>query len=79
VTRGRIPHPTATLLGLGLSAYSSDFSGGTGEWLVVLPVVSTAGLCGAKPNSLTPLGSVVLPLLKITTHYVAHLACCFMH
>ena len=29
-------------------------------------VVSTVALCGAKPNSLTQLGSVVLPLLKIT-------------
>ena len=29
-------------------------------------VVSTVALCGAKLNSLTPLGSVVLPLLKIT-------------
>jgi hypothetical protein len=29
-------------------------------------VVSTAALCGAKLNSLTPLGSVGLPLLKIT-------------
>jgi hypothetical protein len=29
-------------------------------------VVSTVALCGAKFNSLTPLGSVVLPLLKIT-------------
>jgi hypothetical protein len=29
-------------------------------------VVSTVALCGAKPNSLTPLGPVVLPLLKIT-------------
>jgi hypothetical protein len=29
-------------------------------------VVSTVTLCGAKPNSLTPLGSVGLPLLKIT-------------
>jgi hypothetical protein len=28
-------------------------------------VVSTVALCGAKLNSLTPLGSVVLPLLKI--------------
>jgi hypothetical protein len=30
-------------------------------------VVSIVALCGAKPNSLTPLGSVGLPLLKITT------------
>jgi hypothetical protein len=29
-------------------------------------VVSTVALCGAKPNSLTPFGSVGLPLLKIT-------------
>jgi hypothetical protein len=29
-------------------------------------VVSIVTLCGAKLNSLTPLGSVVLPLLKIT-------------
>jgi hypothetical protein len=29
-------------------------------------VVSTVAMCGAKLNSLTPLGSVVLPLLKIT-------------
>jgi hypothetical protein len=29
-------------------------------------VVSTVTLCGAKPNSLTQLCSVVLPLLKIT-------------
>jgi hypothetical protein len=29
-------------------------------------VVSTVALCGAKPNSLTPWGSVVLPLLKFT-------------
>jgi hypothetical protein len=29
-------------------------------------VVSTVALCGAKLNSLTPLGSVGLPLLKIT-------------
>ena len=29
-------------------------------------VVSSVTLCGAKLNSLTPLGSVVLPLLKIT-------------
>jgi hypothetical protein len=29
-------------------------------------VVSIVALCGAKPNSLTPLGSVGLPLLKIT-------------
>jgi hypothetical protein len=32
-----------------------------GECLVVRPVA----LCGAKLNSLTPLGPVVLPLLKI--------------
>jgi hypothetical protein len=29
-------------------------------------VVSIVTLCGAKLNSLTPLGSVVLPLLKVT-------------
>jgi hypothetical protein len=29
-------------------------------------VVSTVALCGAKPNSLTSLGSVGLPLLEIT-------------
>jgi hypothetical protein len=29
-------------------------------------VVSTVALCGVKLNSLTPLGSVGLPLLKIT-------------
>jgi hypothetical protein len=29
-------------------------------------LVSTVALCGAKLNSLTSLGSVVLPLLKIT-------------
>ena len=29
-------------------------------------VVSIVALCGAKLNSLTPLGSVGLPLLKIT-------------
>jgi hypothetical protein len=29
-------------------------------------VVSTVALCGAKLNSLTPLGSVRLPLLKVT-------------
>jgi hypothetical protein len=29
-------------------------------------LVSTVTLCGAKLNSMTPLGSVVLPLLKIT-------------
>jgi hypothetical protein len=39
-------------------------------------VVSTVTMCGAKLNSLTPLGSVVLPLLK--NYYVAHLACCLM-
>jgi hypothetical protein len=30
-------------------------------------VVSILALCGAKPNSLAPLGPVVLLLLKITT------------
>jgi hypothetical protein len=29
-------------------------------------VVTTGTTCGAKPNSLTPLGPVVLPLLKFT-------------
>jgi hypothetical protein len=36
-----------------------------GECLCIL--VSTVALCGAKLNSLAPLGSVGLPLLKITT------------
>jgi hypothetical protein len=31
-------------------------------------LVSTVTLCGAKPNSLTPLDPVVLTLLKITMH-----------
>jgi hypothetical protein len=34
-------------------------------------------LCGAKPNSLTPLGPVVLPLLKVAMQRTS-LACCFM-
>jgi hypothetical protein len=47
-------HPTPTL----------DFfrAISAGECFIVIIVT----LCGAKPNSLTPLGSVVLPLLKIT-------------
>jgi hypothetical protein len=47
-------HPTAAL--------DSFRAISAGECLVVITVT----LCGAKPNSLTPLGSVVLPLLKIT-------------
>jgi hypothetical protein len=47
-----------------LPALSPDFfrAISAGECLVV----STVALCGAKLNSLTQLGSVVLPLLKIT-------------
>jgi hypothetical protein len=40
-------------------------------------VVSIVALCGAKLNSLTPLGSVGLPLL-VEKYYVAHLACGLM-
>jgi hypothetical protein len=41
-------------------------------------VVSTAALCGAKPNSLTPLGSVSGAAV-VENYYVAHLACaCLM-
>jgi hypothetical protein len=43
-----------------------------GECLVVI----TVALCGAKPNSLTPLGSFVLPLLKITTLRTSLAALC---
>jgi hypothetical protein len=39
-------------------------------------LVSTVALCGAKLNSLTPLGSVVLPLLKITTERTSLAALC---
>jgi hypothetical protein len=51
-SRGDIPPPPLRDLFRAISA---------GECLVV----STVALCGAKLNSLTPLGSVVLPLLKI--------------
>jgi hypothetical protein len=49
-------HPTPAL---GLDFFRAISAG---ECLVG----STVALCGAKPNSLTPLGSVGLPLLKIT-------------
>jgi hypothetical protein len=52
--RGHIPPPPLALD--FLRAISA------GECLLV----STVALCGAKPNSLTPLGPVVLPLLKTT-------------
>jgi hypothetical protein len=41
-------------------------------------VVSTVALCGAKLNSLTPLGSAVLPLLKITMSRTSLAAVCKM-
>jgi hypothetical protein len=40
-------------------------------------VVSTVALCGAKLNSLTPLGSVASAAV-VENYYVAHLACCLM-
>jgi hypothetical protein len=33
-------------------------------------VATTGAICAVKMNSLTPLGPVVLPLLKFTTYYV---------
>jgi hypothetical protein len=56
------------------SALALDFFRATsaGECLVV----SSATLCGAKLNSLTPLGSVVLPLLKITMWRTSLAALC---
>jgi hypothetical protein len=56
---GAPPTPT-------LDFFRAISAGGVGGDQGVLLLVSTVALCGAKPNSLTPLGPVVLPLLKIT-------------
>jgi hypothetical protein len=56
----------------------APFALSAGEYLVA----STVALRGAKPNSLTQLGSVVLPLSVVVNYYAcsapAHLACCLM-